>query len=84
MLATRICNIPCLIDIDYYHVQKPNPYNDASDWDCNGYTDINFTVYDRKGYKAPWLTNKLTAKELDRIHDEVVCYMREEEESYYD
>ena len=43
-----------------------------SDWDCYGYTDIEFDVLDRKGYKAPWLKRKLTDSDRERIETELL------------
>jgi hypothetical protein len=43
-----------------------------SDWDCYGYTHIEFDVLDRKGYKAPWLERKMTLADKQRIDEELL------------
>lgn len=64
---TKIAGIPCQIQVDHYFVQKPLGPTADSDWDCYGYTDLDFTVLDRKGYPAPWLERKLTAEDRQEI-----------------
>lgn len=60
-LSATISGIPCLIEVDSCTVVKGSFRRDAaSDWDYTGYTDIEFTVRDRKGYRAAWLERKLT------------------------
>jgi hypothetical protein len=49
-------------------------YNAASDWDYYGYSDAEWEVLDRKGYKAAWLERKLTARDNDRINAEISKY----------
>ena len=63
----RISGIPCLIGITHYHSQKPMGKYADSDWDCYGYTDCEWEVLDRKGYKAAWLVKKMTARDEDAI-----------------
>jgi hypothetical protein len=60
-LPATIAGIPCLIEVDSYAVVKGSFARDAaSDWDYTGYTEIEFTVLDRRGYPARWLEGKLT------------------------
>jgi len=66
-----------LVEINHYYVKLPNYIDDASDWDYYGYTDMDFTVLDRKGYKAPWLERKMTSEDVIRIQEEAICYLRE-------
>jgi len=61
MLEARIAGIPCLIDPTYVNVVKGQGPSADSDWDCYGYSEVEFEVYDRKGYKANWLRGKMTA-----------------------
>jgi hypothetical protein len=54
----------------YY--QKPDYNNWVSDWDhYGGWSDVEFEVYDRKGYKAKWLEKKMTAEDEKRIINEL-------------
>ena len=60
-LPTTIAGIPCLIEVDSCTVVKGSlDRNAASDWDYSGYTEIEFTILDRRGYPARWLEGKLT------------------------
>lgn len=43
-----------------------------SDWDCNGYDEIEFEVLDRRGYPAPWLAKKLSPEAVARIEGEIL------------
>jgi hypothetical protein len=52
--------IPCLIGvIDYSCVKGSYSYHAPSDWDYYGYSDIEWELLDRKGYRAKWLEYKL-------------------------
>lgn len=66
MIPTTISGIPCFIEVDSCVVVKG-----SDTWDSNhdylGYENIDFTVYDRKGYKANWLAKKMTDKDVARI-----------------
>ena len=74
-LTSSIQGIPCGIHIDTLIVVKPwrgSPQTCPSADDFYGYSDIEFTVLDRKGYEAEWLTRKLTQSDLDRIEAEIL------------
>ena len=53
-IAFHIAGIPCLIGVIEFKFVKGNSRAN-SDWDFHGYTDIDFEILDRKGYKAAWL-----------------------------
>lgn len=70
---TDIAGIPCGIVVDYYLNVPPwrgSAYDCPSDWDYYGYTEFEFTVVDRKGYRADWLAKKLTPGDEARIREE--------------
>ena len=68
MIECRIQGIPCLIDVDHYEVVKGSyRWDEVSDLDYHGYTECEYTVYDRKGYRAKWLETKITAADDDVI-----------------
>lgn len=72
---TKISGIPCIIRVDYVVGAKPfrgSAYQCDSSDDYYGYCDIAFTVLDRKGYVANWLRNKMTAKDVTRIEQEIL------------
>ena len=73
MLETKIAGIPCLIDIHYCNVVKGSySYHAASDWDYYGYSEVDYTVCDRKGYKADWLCKKMSTDDEARIEAEII------------
>lgn len=76
-MQTRIAGIPCEVRLTYLHTQPAQSWNDASDWDHNGYTDVEFGVFDRKGYPAAWLEAKLADEERRKIEDELVKEAKE-------
>ena len=67
MIETRVAGIPCLINPTHVFVQKPMGPSADSDWDCYGYSEIEFTVCDRRGRPAPWLERKMTDKDKQEI-----------------
>ena len=71
MIASSIAGIPCQIQIDYAFSQPALGPSADSDWDCYGYTEIEFTVCDRRGRPAPWLARKMSADDKERIEQEI-------------
>ena len=69
MIQARIQSIPCQIRVDHCFVQRPLGRSANSDWDCYGYSEIDFTVFDRKGYPATWLERKMTDRDTARIEE---------------
>ncbi len=70
-IETKIAGIPCIAKLDRMFVQKPLGPSCDSDYDCYGYTEIEFTVCDRRGRPAPWLERKMTYKDQSRIENEL-------------
>jgi len=66
-IDTRISGIPCIVECVYFFKQPALGPNCDSDWDANGYTDIEFAVLDRRGRPAPWLERKMTTDDVARI-----------------
>lgn len=67
MITATIAGIPCLVDCTYLFTQKPLGPSCDSDHDCYGYSDVEFDVYDRKGYPAAWLEKKMTDADREAI-----------------
>ena len=79
----RISGIPCLLGIQHFNqVQGSHSYNAASDVDYYGYTECDFDVLDRKGYRAKWLEAKMTDRDWQLAEDAIADYYRAED--YYD
>jgi hypothetical protein len=75
MIDTHIQGIPCQVEMTGGHYVKPwqgSAYNCPSDWDYyGGWFDVEFEIYDRKGYRAKWLEKKMTAADEQRIIEEL-------------
>ena len=73
MIDTRISGIPCKAEMVGGYYQKPDYGTWASDVDYyGGWFDVEFEIYDRRGYRAKWLENKMTAKDEERIVNELI------------
>ena len=73
-IPSTIAGIPCLIGVTTYDCVAGDSRCTDSDYDFNGYSDIEFDILDRKGYQAAWLEKKVDAKEKDRIEDTIHAY----------
>ncbi len=72
MISARIAGMPCLVEATRIFVQKPLGPSCDSDWDCYGYAEVDFEVYDRKGYPADWLRRKMTDADEERIKEQLL------------
>lgn len=72
MMESHVRGVPCLIDVTLCNITEPNPNCTDSDWDYHGGVEIEFDVYDRKGYRAKWLEEKLAGDDIERIESEIV------------
>lgn len=74
-IESRISGIPCIIQIDEFNKVskwKGSIMNCYSSDDYYGYYEIEFTVLDRKGYKADWLEKKMKDSDVERIQKEII------------
>ena len=68
MFNSHIQRIPCQIDIIYF---------EPSEIITNGNMSteyIEYDVYDRKGYKANWLRDKITDEDEEKIYEDFLKY----------
>ena len=71
-----VCGIPCIIGvIDYTSVKGSYSYNAPSDMDYHGYTECDWELLDRKGYRANWLAKKMTSRDEDSINEAISNHM---------
>lgn len=76
-IESTVAGIPCIIAVTSYDdVAGSFSHYADSDMDFYGYTECEFDILDRKGYRAKWLEKKLDAKETDRINYIINEYMR--------
>lgn len=77
MIDVFVCGIPCQVEVTrakYIKPQSYSPYECDSDMDYYGYWSVlDYEVYDRKGYRAKWLENKMEPVD----HDELYKYLAE-------
>lgn len=78
-----LAGIPCLIKVTHFMKVAPwrgSPQTCPSSDDYYGYTDSEWELYDRKGYRARWLDKKLTPFEKDRVEEAILEYFSTPEE----
>lgn len=71
-----VAGIPCLIGVTYFHKQPANSRADNPD-DFYGYTESEWILLDRRGYRATWLDAKLTDSERDSINEAIDQHFQE-------
>ena len=63
-----VAGIPAQVRVDQFlRVKGSYSRNAPSDLDFHGYTEVSFTILDRRGRPAPWLERKMTDAEKERI-----------------
>ena len=74
MIEARIQGIPCQVDVTYFY-SKSGTYSRQAETpdEYYGCTEIEFEVYDRKGYKAAWLERKMTDDDRAYIEEKVLA-----------
>lgn len=80
---TTVGGIPCGVVIDLYEVNRPCA-NADNPWDYYGYTECDWHLVDRKGYKAAWLANKMTPEDSRRIAQEIEKHVERERRYAYE
>lgn len=72
MMKTRIAGIPCLVDVTSYAPADPGSFFEPPSG-----PEIEYEVYDRRGYKANWLLAKLTDDDDLAILEQYEASLRE-------
>lgn len=75
LMEATVSGIPCLVKVESCTIVSPwngQAHTCPSSDDYYGYSEAEFTVYDRKGYRAKWLEAKLTGDDIERIEQEIV------------
>ena len=75
LMPTRVAGTPCFVKVTHGLVVKGG--SNDSDWDYTGYTEFEFELYDRSGYRAAWLEKKLTDEDNTRIESEYAAEIAE-------
>ena len=78
MLNTRIAGIPCQVELTSYTPFWNGRRGHIDNWLPDEPEQVEFEVFDRKGYKAPWLERKMTDADYARIEQELMEFYRED------
>jgi hypothetical protein len=77
-VLTKIAGIPCSVEVTHYEPLTPaQTYGPPEDCYPAEGGDIEFTVYDRTGYRAKWLEAKITQADVERILGEYESTLEE-------
>lgn len=71
MMRTRIQGIPCQVEVTHYEAYSPASWHEPA---SGG--EIEFEVYDRRGYRAAWLEAKVTEADEERIYHEYRAHLQ--------
>lgn len=74
-IPTKINGIPCLVKVTSFFYQPPSgrsPLRCSDPTELYGDYECEFEVLDRKGYRADWLSEKITSKDYERIEGEIL------------
>jgi hypothetical protein len=82
-IEARVHGIPCLVGVVYYNKVAPCSRAD-NDWDYRGYTDCDYDILDRNGYKAAWLERKMTQQDKAEIEKIVDGYYEQQARYAYE
>jgi hypothetical protein len=75
-ISVTVAGIPALVDVLHYHNQEPfkgHSRHCDSDQDFYGYSELDYVLLDRKGYRARWLEKKVKDLGLeDELYDTIM------------
>ena len=72
-ILVHVKGIPALAYVTAFERTPPMPARVApSDIDAIGYVDMEYDLYDLKGYTAPWLKRKLDRDAVERVEQEII------------
>ncbi len=69
MISTKIQGIPCQVEMTSYSPFRSNRRGHIDNWLPDDPEEIEFTVFDRKGYYAGWLERKMTPQDVCDIEE---------------
>lgn len=83
LIPHTLAGIPCLLRVTSYVKVAPwrgSAQSCPSSDDYYGYTECEWEVHDRKGYRAKWLDKKLSRYEKDRAEETIHNFYNSENE----
>ena len=77
-ISVSVKGIPALAHVTHFErvPAAPNPRLAPSDLDAWGYLDMEYEIYDIKGYRAEWLERKLDRDAQERVEEEILTVMK--------
>ena len=75
MLEVTVSGIPCFANPESVTIVPPwngSAHTCPSADDYYGYSECEFTLYDRKGYRAEWLERKMTDDDMKAIEEAIL------------
>lgn len=75
MMRTAIAGIPCQVRVTHYEPYDPGTWDEPP---SGG--EIEFEVFDRRGYPAAWLERKVTEDDEVRIFKEYEAQLQDEDD----
>lgn len=71
MIDGRVCGIPCQILVTFASVCAPQGrWADNRD-EAEGWEEIEFELYDRRGRRAKWLENKMDSDDIESVKNQL-------------
>lgn len=72
MISVTVRGIPALVEVHAATVVPGSfSFNAASSDDYYGYSDLDYTLCDRKGYPAAWLEKKMTPANWEALEESI-------------
>lgn len=73
LVEVDVCGIPAQAVVTTFNEVMGSHSRDApSDLDYYGYTEIEFDLHDRKGYRAYWLENKMRKEDaVEKVEEQI-------------
>jgi len=72
VLSSTVSGIPCQIKLISYVPSWDGKKGHIDHWLPDEPEEIEFEVYDRKGYRAEWLERKISDKDRSRIEKQLM------------
>lgn len=71
-IDARICGIPCIIEVIHWQPAVPaNLSGHPDNWSPPEDSETEYEILDRNGRPAPWLENKMTAKDYRLLEEHI-------------
>ena len=83
IIDATVGGIPCQVGVvDYTYAKGSYSYNAPSDVDYYGYTQCEWELLDRRGYRAKWLDYKLDDDTVCEIENKIAREIQQESWDY--